>query len=138
MPHATLSLCPMTTPGSPENVNPETWNGHAALSVRHWRLTCPQMPGIESARCGSLASSGLPVVVREPETTHEFEPMPSPRPRLACTASTEASAESTAALPSAERSAVRAAGAGLAAWSLCADDGCQSCAERIGWLRSTG
>src|SRR6476661_5009962 len=128
----------MTTPGTPEKVKPDTRKGHAWLTWRHWRLTCDQMPGIDSARCGSFASSGLPVVVREPETTHEFEPMPSPRPRLAGTASTEASAESTAALPSAERSAVRAAGAGLAAWSLCADDGCQSCAERIGWLRSTG
>ena len=54
------------------------------------------------------------------------------------TASTEARAESTAALPVAVRIAVRAAGAGLAAWSVCADAGCQSCGERIGWLRSTG
>src|SRR3954452_7158033 len=137
MPHATLSLWPMTTPGSPEKVKPDTWKGHAALRVRHWRLTWPQMPGIERARCGSLASSGLPVVVREPETPHGWEPMPSPRPRLDGTVLTDASAESMAALPSSERMAVRAAGAGLAAWSL-ADAGCQSCSERIGRLRSTG
>src|SRR6478736_780231 len=138
MPHAILSLWPMTTPGRPENAKPETWKGQAALTVRHWRLTWLQMPGIDRERCGSLASSGLPVVVRAPETTHELEPMPSPRPRLAGTASTEARAESTAAPPFEVRSAVRAAGAGLAAWSVCADAGCQSCGERIGWFRSTG
>ena len=54
--------------------------GAGCVTVRHWRLTWDQMPGIERVRCGSLASSGLPVVVRGPETTHEFEPMSSPRP----------------------------------------------------------
>ena len=38
------------------------------------------MPGMVAPRCGSLASSGLPVVVWSPDTTHEFEPMPSPWP----------------------------------------------------------
>ena len=35
----------------------------------------------------NLASSGLPVLVREPATTHEFDPMPSPRPSSCGTAS---------------------------------------------------
>ena len=36
------------------------------------------MPGIDGARCGSLARIGLPVEVREPASTQEFEPMPLP------------------------------------------------------------
>ncbi|CAB4874458.1 unannotated protein [freshwater metagenome] len=36
------------------------------------------MLGIMGARCGSLASSGLPVAVFAPDTAHEFDPMPGP------------------------------------------------------------
>ena len=36
------------------------------------------MLGIIGARCGSFASSGLPVLVLSPEIAHEFEPIPGP------------------------------------------------------------
>src|SRR6478735_10384678 len=100
----------MTTPGTPEKVKPDTRKGHAWLTWRHWRLTCDQMPGIDSARCGSFASSGLPVVVREPETTHEFDPMSSPCPKVEGAASRAATAASTAWAPSGLLRAVRTAG----------------------------
>ena len=90
----------MTTPGTPEKLNPETWKGHCGDTVRHWRLTWVQMPGIPRERCGSLASSGLPVVVRSPETTQEFEPMASPCPSRVGIASRAAEADSKAACPS--------------------------------------
>ena len=74
------ALWPMMTPGTPANENPQTSNGQAAETVRQCRPFWYQMPGMEVPRWGSLASSGLPVVVFEPATTHELEPMPSPRP----------------------------------------------------------
>ena len=134
-PHAIFWLWPITTPGSPAKEKPDTWKGHAVLTVRHWRLTCDQMLGIPSERWGSLASNGLPVVVREPDTTHEFDPMSSPLPRVAGTASTAAEARSTAACPDAVR---RACGIGPAAWALGSAAGFQSSAERMGRLRSKG
>ena len=70
----------MTTPGTPAKEKPLTSIGQASDTVRQLRLFWIQMPGWLTPRCGSLASSGLPVVVREPETAHEFEPTPSPRP----------------------------------------------------------
>ncbi len=85
-PQAIRSLWPMTTPGSPAKVNPATSNGQAAESTRQCRPIWYQMPGMDGSRCGSLASSGLPVVVCAPDTTHEFEPMPSPSPSRAGTA----------------------------------------------------
>ncbi len=74
------ALWPMTTPGTPANEKPLTSIGQDSDTVRQVRLFWIQMPGWLTPRCGSLASSGLPVVVREPATTHEFEPTPSPRP----------------------------------------------------------
>ncbi len=73
-------LWPITTPGRPEKLNPDTSNGHVVPTLLQCRPTWVQMPGMVAPRCGSLASSGLPVVVCSPETTHEFEPIPSPRP----------------------------------------------------------
>jgi hypothetical protein len=73
-------LWPITTPGSPAKLKPDTSNGHCGPSWLQCRPTWLQMPGMVAPRCGSLASSGLPVVVCAPDTTHEFEPMPSPRP----------------------------------------------------------
>src|SRR6266508_6076530 len=70
-PHAMRSLWPITTPGTPENVNPARFSPHPQCSPI-WN----QIPGMVGARCGSLASNGLPVVVRDPAMTHEFEPMP--------------------------------------------------------------
>ena len=74
------ALWPMTTPGTPAKEKPLTSSGHAVDTVRQLRLFWIQMPGWLTPRCGSLASSGLPVVVRAPETAHEFEPTPSPLP----------------------------------------------------------
>lgn len=71
-------MWPITTPGIPENVKPVTSYGQAALSVRQCRPIWYQSEGNCGARCGSLASSGLPVVVYWPEITQEFEPMPLP------------------------------------------------------------
>src|SRR5882672_7178236 len=66
-------LCPITTPGTPEKVNPSTLNGQVQCSPIWY-----QIPGIDGLRCGSLASSGLPVVVSAPPITHELDPMPVP------------------------------------------------------------
>ena len=42
-----------------------------------------QMAGADRPRCGSLASRGLPEVVRLPSTTQLFEPLPSAMPSAA-------------------------------------------------------
>src|SRR3954452_18660328 len=73
-------LWPMTTPGRPEKLKPETSNGHVLPTLLQCSPTCVQIPGMVAPRCGSLASSGLPVVVWSPETTQEFDPTPSPWP----------------------------------------------------------
>src|SRR5438045_6413802 len=93
------SLCPMTTPGSVENVYPSTSNPHVQC-----RPICIQMPGADGDRCGSLARIGLPVVVRSPPMTHELDPIPLPPPtpsslvRVASTAATSGAACLIAAL----------------------------------------
>src|SRR5512140_1069231 len=74
------ALWPMTTPGTPAKEKPLTSIGQACDTVRQLRLFWIQMPGWLTPRCGSLASSGLPVVGRDPATTQEVEPRPSPRP----------------------------------------------------------
>ena len=79
-PHAMSALWPMITPGTPAKEKPLTSSGQACDTVRQLRLFWIQMPGWLTPRCGSLASSGFPVVVRAPDTAHEFEPMPAPRP----------------------------------------------------------
>ncbi len=89
------SLCPITTPGTPEKLNPETSNAQFAVIVRHLRPTWCQTLGSAAPRWGSFASSGIPLSVRSPDTTHEFEPMPSPAsPIRALTASITPSASS--------------------------------------------
>ena len=103
-PQAIDWLWPMTTPGIPAKVKPETSNGQAAETVRQCRPVWYQIPGMAVPRCGSLASSGLPVVVFDPATTQELEPMPSPRPRRAGIESSAAWALSnTADVTDAER-----------------------------------
>jgi hypothetical protein len=77
-PHEILPLWPMITPGTPEKVTPATSNGHAVLTVLQCRPIWYQMEGIRGPRCGSLASSGLPVADREPAMTQELEPIPLP------------------------------------------------------------
>src|SRR6476469_391516 len=80
-------LWPMTTTGSPEKEEPATSKGQSLPTLRQCRPVWYQMPGTPGARCGSLASSGLPVLEREGPTTQELDPMPSPRPRVVGTAS---------------------------------------------------
>src|SRR3954462_3982464 len=72
------SLCPITTPGSPEKLNPATLKGHSGVTVLQWSPTWYQTDGMAAPRCGSLARSGLPLAVSDPETTHEFDPMSFP------------------------------------------------------------
>src|SRR5439155_18915186 len=74
-PHATRSLWPTTTPGTPANVVPATSNGQSLPTVRQCRPIWYHTDGTAGPRCGSSASSGLPVTEREPATTQEFEPM---------------------------------------------------------------
>src|SRR5215213_7249484 len=95
-PHATCALCPITTPGRPAKVNPVTSNGQSALVVRQCRPIWYQVLGACSARCGSLANSGRPVVVNRPDTTQAFEPRSLPRPSRAGTASSARPADLSA------------------------------------------
>src|SRR3954468_3630118 len=107
MPQAIRFVWPMTTPGTPANVKPATSNGHACDGVWQCRPIWYQMPGMLRARCGSLASSGLPVEVSRPDTTQELEPTPSaPPPRRFGTASSAACAASRPPCASAEPRAV--------------------------------
>ncbi len=70
-PQAIRPLWPITTPGMPENVKPSTLKPQSQC-----RPIWNQMPGIDVDRCGSLANSGFPVVVRLPLITQELEPIP--------------------------------------------------------------
>jgi hypothetical protein len=67
----------MITPGTPEKEKPVTSNAHVSVSFRQCSPTWYHTDGIDADRCGSLASSGLPLAVCSPATTHELEPRPS-------------------------------------------------------------
>src|SRR5262245_58497627 len=86
----------MTTPGRPENVYPATSNGQPGVTRRQCRPIWYQTPGMDVVWCGSLASSGLPLTVSAPETTHAFDPTPAPWPSSAGTAFTAVAAEANA------------------------------------------
>src|SRR5690606_32991348 len=102
-PQAIRSLWPITTPGTPENVNPLTrWPQEQCRPIWY------QIPGMLTPRCGSLASNGAPVAVRSPCSTQELEP--SPEPASPSSAGTAATARLTAARVS--RAGARSAGAG--------------------------
>ncbi len=146
-PHAIRALWPMTTPGIPAKEKPVTSNGQSAVTVRQCRPTWCQMPGTETPRCGSLASSGFPVVVRLGPTTQELEPIPSPVPSRAVTLSTDCAAPSSAAacpvLGVGTAGAARAtvtAGPDVSAGGVAeaARPGCQSASDRIGSCRADG
>ena len=77
-PQAIWLVCPIITPGNPENVKPPTSYGQAGVTSRQRRFIWYQIDGRVGARCGSLASIGAPLAVRSPLTTHEFDPMPLP------------------------------------------------------------
>src|SRR5712671_8106868 len=61
-------LCPATTNGSPGKETPATSNWPVL------RCTSYQTLGMEWSRCMSFESSGLPLTVCAPETTHSLEP----------------------------------------------------------------
>src|SRR5438552_8209386 len=61
-------LCPATTKGRPGKETPVT------SKVPDFKCNAYQVLGMEWSRCMSLASSGLPVTVCAPETTHSLEP----------------------------------------------------------------
>src|SRR5690606_15232753 len=91
------------------------------------RPTWYQMPGMLTPRCGSLASSGAPVSVRSPCSTHELDPRPEPaRPSSGGTAAT---ARPTAASES--RAAARATGAGVAVAAADVQAGAASTPELV-------
>src|SRR5262245_40119119 len=86
-------LWPITTPGTPEKVKPATLYSHSQC-----RPIWYQMPGMVGLRCGSLASSRLPVAVLHPAMTQELHPIPgAPSPirlgSLARSAATESNVE---------------------------------------------
>src|SRR5882672_12405138 len=66
--HARLSLCPSTTVGTPGSVPPTTLPAGVDTCARY------QSAGACNPRCGSLASSGLPLSLRDPATTQLLEP----------------------------------------------------------------
>ena len=71
------ALWPITTPGRPAKVKPVTSKGQSLADLVQCRPIWYQTPGIDGARCGSLARIGAPVVVcvaRRP--THALEPTP--------------------------------------------------------------
>jgi len=98
-PQATSALWPMITPGTPEKVKPEVSRVHASVISRQCRPICIQIPGWLIPRCGSLASSGMPVALCSPSTTHELLPIPRPEPtssgRPFTTSCTRSSASTT-------------------------------------------
>src|SRR5919202_2751441 len=108
MPQAIRWVWPMTTPGTPAKLKPDTSKGQAGDRVWQCRPTWYQIPGRLGARCGSFASSGLPVVVSAPETTHEFEPTPSmPPPSRSGTPATACRVVSSTSWPAADVRAAR-------------------------------
>jgi hypothetical protein len=82
-PQATPAVRPSTTEGVPGKVAPITSSAFWPLAAGAFSRAKYQIAGAPSARCGSLASSGLPLCVCVPDTTQSLEPTPSrwPRPR---------------------------------------------------------
>src|SRR5690625_7859001 len=74
-PQARFAVCPITIPGIPAKPKPATSNGQWASTVRQCSPCWYQIPGTDGARCGSLASSGIPVAVCSQETTQVFDPL---------------------------------------------------------------
>ncbi len=70
-PQAILSLRPRTTLGMPGSVAPITFRPGADRCAKYHNA------GADNPRCGSFASSGLPLVVNAPDTAQLFDPFPS-------------------------------------------------------------
>ena len=65
------SFWPISTVGKPGKVAPATFRPGASMRAKY------HSAGVDSFKCGSLASSGLPVVVRLPASSQLLEPTPS-------------------------------------------------------------
>ena len=72
-PQAMWPFWPSRTSGAPGAVAPEIVISGVVMRARYHRI------GMFSSRWGSLASSGLPVVLRVPSITHSFD---APAPTL--------------------------------------------------------
>ena len=68
-PQPIVPLWPRTTAGEPGEVAPRMSKPGPVSRARY------QMPGKVRARCGSLASSGLPDSEWAPDTTHSLDAM---------------------------------------------------------------
>ena len=68
---AILSVLPSTTAGIPGRVAPMTLIPGASMRAKY------HSAGADKPKCGSLARSGLPLVVRLPLRAQLFEPIPS-------------------------------------------------------------
>src|SRR6185503_9159938 len=67
-PHATRSLCPTATPTKGGSLAPITFHPGAT------RCEMYLSDGFVTVRCGSLATTGLPVAASRPLTTQLLEP----------------------------------------------------------------
>src|SRR3990172_9148341 len=76
IPQATRALRPMTTAGTPTYAMPTTSNDPPD------KPTSCQQPVVPKAMCGSLDSSGRPVVLRLPPTAQLLLPPSSPVPAV--------------------------------------------------------
>ena len=79
-PQATPEVRPSTTAGKPGKVAPITSSAGHGPSAGACKCAKYQMAGALSARCGSLASKGLPLTVRVPGMTQLLLPLPSSVP----------------------------------------------------------
>src|SRR5262245_28311766 len=111
----------MMTPGTPEKVNPVTSNGQALPGSMQCSPAWYQTDGMDGDRCGSLASSGLPVEVLTPDTTQELDPMPVPLPSRLGSASMFAAACASAGCAARVSSRTLREGSAVAADSVLAD-----------------
>ncbi len=76
IPHAAVPLCAAANAGVPTNAAPATAHSGVRTCARY------QCGGSVDARCGSLASRGLPVAVREALNAQLLEPPPNPAAAL--------------------------------------------------------
>src|SRR5262245_9745710 len=111
----------MMTPGTPERVNPVTSKGQALPGFMQCSPAWYQTDGMDGDRCGSLASIGLPVEVRTPDTTQELDPMPVPLPSRLGSASMFAAARASAGCAARVSSRTAREGSTLVAGSVLPD-----------------
>ncbi|MDT4856641.1 hypothetical protein FQZ97_910380 [compost metagenome] len=79
-PQATCSVRPSTTNGVPGKVAPITSMPLTPSASGACKRAKYQIAGALNPRCGSLASKGMPLLLRAPDTTQLLEPLPSMLP----------------------------------------------------------